>query len=184
MRACDRHNHAAERIRWLPAIWGSVVAAALALAGCGGSSAPRFQPRQWITAKPAERLAILTLRVHGNGVSLGDINGGARGQVLVEIPIGWRVDVLCLNQASTAESCTIVDNSLSAAPAFPGATTPRPTICLNPCASARFSFLASRAGVYRIASLVDDEEIGNATWDSLQIGGTAEPSATLLRRIP
>lgn len=160
-----------------------VLAAAVTLAGCG-SPTPRFQPRQWISATPAQKLAVLTLRVHGDGVSIGDFNGYSRGQVLVEIPVGWRVDVRCLNRASTAESCAIVDNSLSATPAFPGAATPNPTVGLNPGSSASFSFVASRSGAYRIASLVGDQEVGNATWDALQVGGTSTATATLLRRLP
>jgi Sulfocyanin (SoxE) domain len=156
-----------------------VLAAAATAAGCGGAA--RFQPGQWVTAKPSQKLAVLTLRVHGNGISVGDFNGEARGQVLVEIPLGWRVDVHCTNQATTFESCAIVANSLAATPAFPGAATPDPTKGLGPGASADFSFLASRPGVYRIASLVDDEEIGNATWDGFQVGGVSRPSARLLR---
>lgn len=156
------------------------MAVAVALAGCGGST--RFASGQWVSAKPSQKLAVLTLRVYGDGVGVGDFNGASRGQALVEIPTGWRVDVHCLNDASTAESCVIVDNSLSATPAFPGATTPNPTYGLNPGATANFSFVASQPGLYRIASLVGDQEIGNATWDALQVGGTAQPIARLVRR--
>ena len=161
-----------------------LIAAGVAIGGCGGSASARFQPSSWISAKPSIKLATLTLRVHGDGVSLGDINGYSRGQVLIEIPLGWRVDVHCLNQASTAESCAVVRNSLAATPAFPGAATPNPTAGLSPGGSASFSFVANRAGVFRIASLVDDQEVGNATWDGLQVGGTSAPAAILLRRVP
>jgi hypothetical protein len=154
------------------------------LAGCGGSGARAFQPSRWISADPARETVILTLRVHGNGVSLGDINGYARGQVLVQIPVGWRVIVRCRNDSSAQQSCAIVKNSLSTAPALPGAATRNPTEGLAPGSAASFSFFASPAGVYRIASLCDDEEIGNGTWDGLQIGGTPRPSVTLARKIP
>lgn len=159
------------------------IVVALIAAGCG-ASAPHFEPRHWLSADPASRTATLTLRVHGNGASLGDFNGYSRGQVLVELPVGWRVVVRCINDSSVAQSCSIVRNSLAATPALPGASTADPTNGLNPGSSARFSFTASRPGVYRIASLTDDEEVGNATWDGLQIGGTSRPSVRLLRAKP
>jgi sulfocyanin SoxE-like protein len=126
---------------------------------------------------------VLTLRADGNGTSLGDFNGYSRGQVLVEVPHGWRVTVHCLNVSSTRMSCAIVSNSLSARPAFPGAATPNPTVGLDTGSSATFSFVARRDGTYRIACLVDDEEVGNGMWDALQIGGTQRPTARLLRRV-
>ena len=126
----------------------------------------------------------MTLRAGGNGLSLGDFNGYSRGQVLVEIPSGWRVTVHCLNMSSAPMSCAVVSNSLSRSPAFPGAATPHPTVGLASGSTATFSFLATRAGSYRLACLVDNEEIGNGMWDALQIGGTGQPVVKLLRRIP
>jgi hypothetical protein len=117
-------------------------------------------------------------------VSLGDFNGYSRGQVLVQIPRGWRVTVHCLNTATASMSCAIVDRSLAKAPAFPGASTPNPTVGLASGRSATFSFLATRAGSYRIACLVDDEEVGNGMWDGLQIGGTTRPTVRLVRKSP
>ena len=155
-----------------------------ALAGCGGSGVIRFQPGQWLAVDQPHKLATLTLHANGNGVSLGNFNGYSRGQVLVEIPAGWRVTVRCVNSSSAAQSCAIVSNSLSSGPAFAGAASPNPTTGLDPGSSATFSFLASRPGVYRIASLVDEEEIGNGMWDALQIGGTDKPAVRLLRRLP
>jgi hypothetical protein len=160
-----------------------ILGVALILAGCG-ASAPRFAPDSWLSANSASRTVTLTLRVHGNGTSLDDINGYSRGQVLVELPVGWRVVVRCINASAVAQSCSIVANSLSSTPALPGASTANPTSGLNPGSSARFSFIASRPGAYRIASLVDDEEVGNATWDALQIGGTSRPLVRLLRAKP
>jgi hypothetical protein len=114
-----------------------------------------------------------------------NFNGYSRDQVLVEVPLGWRVVVRCVNTVSSARhSCAIVDNSLSTGPAFPGASTPDPLVGLNPGHSATFSFLASRPGAYRIACLVDDNEIGNGIWDGLQVGGTERPLVLLLRKIP
>ena len=124
------------------------------------------------------------MRAGGNGVSLGNFNGYSRGQVLVEIPSGWRVTVHCLNAASAPMSCAIVTGSLSKNPAFPGAATPDPLSGLPSGSSATFTFVATRAGAYRIACLVDDEEVGNGMWDGFQVGGTATPVVRLVRKIP
>lgn len=76
-----------------------------------------------------------------------NFNAYSRGQVLVEVPLGWRVVVRCINTVSDGpHSCAIVDNSLSTGPAFPGASTPDPQRGLDPGQSATFSFLASRPG--------------------------------------
>jgi hypothetical protein len=162
----------------------SIAALTFVLAGCGGNGPPRFQPGRWLSANPAQKSALLTLRAGGNGVSLGDFNGYSRGQVLVEIPSGWRVTVRCLNTASAPMSCAIVTGSLARTPAFSGAATPNPTVGLPTGRSATFSFVAKRAGAYRIACLVDDEEVGNGMWDGFEVGGTARPVVRLVRRIP
>jgi hypothetical protein len=154
------------------------------LAGCGGSSPERFEAGRWLTTNSADQTVTLTLRAEGGGTGLGGFNGYSRGQVLVEIPTGWRVTVRCLNTSSTPQSCAIVDNSLSVGPAFPGAATPHPAAGVRAGGSAIFSFVASRPGAYRIACLVDDEEIGNGMWEGLQIGGTQQPVAILVRRSP
>jgi hypothetical protein len=128
---------------------------------------------------------LLRLSASGTRSSLGAFNGYSRGQVLVEVPTGWRIIVRCVNAASLANhSCAITDNSLSTQPAFRDSATPNPVSGLEPGRSASFSFVANRPGVYRIASLVDDDEIGNGLWDTLQVGGTARPAVTLARRSP
>jgi hypothetical protein len=161
-----------------------IAALSAVLVGCGANGRPRFEPGRWLSAEPAQKSALLTLRASGNGVSLGGFNGYARGQVLVEIPTGWRVTVHCLNVGSAPMSCAIVDNSLSKAPAFTGAATADPTVGLASGSSATFSFLATRPGSYRIACLVDDEEIGNGMWEGFQVGGTHRPVVKLVRQIP
>ncbi|HEY2438296.1 MAG TPA: sulfocyanin-like copper-binding protein, partial [Solirubrobacteraceae bacterium] len=75
----------------------------------------------------ARKMAVLTLRVHGDGRGLGDFNGYSRGQVLVQIPAGWRISVRCVNDSSVPRSCSIVENSLSTGSALPRASTPNPT---------------------------------------------------------
>ena len=161
----------------------SVLALAVIAAGCGSSGPKRVPPSRWLAVNPHQHSVVLTLLASGNGSELGAFNGYSRGQVLVKIPTGWRVTVRCVNTDSIAnQSCAITDNSLATRPSFPGAATPHPLAGLRPRSSASFTFGASRPGVYRIASLVDNEEIGNGMWDTLQVGGTARPSAILYLR--
>ena len=160
------------------------LAALVFLAGCGAAQKPP-PLSTWTSANPAAKTVVLTLRASGERSSLGAFNGYSRGQVLVVVPRGWRVAVRCLNTASTARhSCAIVKNSLSTRPAFPGAETPALLTGLTAGSSASFSFIADRPGAYRIASLVDNDEIAGGMWDVLQVGGTRRPSVRLLRSVP
>ncbi len=138
-----------------------------------------------MTTNPRTKSVVLKLSANGSGSSLGAFNGYSRGHVLVKVPVGWHVTVRCTNSSSVAkQSCAITDNSLAMRPAFPGSATPHPVAGLQPGSSASFTFLASRAGVFRIASLVDNEEIGNGMWDTLQVGGTARPAVTQYLKTP
>lgn len=140
---------------------------------------------RWLSTDASHKRVVLRLSVSGNGDTLGAFNGYSRGQVLVKIPVGWRVTVHCSNTAPVVnQSCAITDSSLSTRPALPGASTPQPVKGIGPGTSANFSFVASRAGVYRIASLVDNEEIGNGLWDVLQVGGTQQPAVVLRFKSP
>ena len=164
-----------------------LLAAALValVAGCGGTAQKPLALSRWLSASPAKKSVSLTLFAGEGSIPGYGFNGYSRGQVLVQVPRGWRVVVRCVNTASSARhSCTVVDNSLSTGPAFPGAGTPGSSIGLAPGRSASFSFLASRSGVYRIACLVDDDEIGDGMWDALEVGGTNRPLVRLLRRVP
>jgi hypothetical protein len=66
--------------------------------------------------------------------------------------------VHCKNRAALRNSCAVVSGPNAAAPAFPGATTPDPTIGLGSGESSTFSFTPTRVGVFRIASLVSGHE--------------------------
>jgi len=104
-------------------------------------------------------------------------NGYGRGAVLVDVPLGWRVTVRCVNDVATVpHSCAIIrDAGDQTAPVFPGAATPDPQRGLPPGHSAEFSFVASRPGGYRIACLIPyDETMG--MWDAFEITRTQRPS--------
>ena len=162
-----------------------LVVSALIATGCGASAPKRVPPSHWLSANPQRKSVLLRLSASGNRSTLGAFNGYSRGQVLVEIPTGWRVTVRCVNAAPlTRHACAVTANSLATRPAFRDAATPNPSGGLQPGGSATFSFLATRPGVYRLASLVDDDEIGNGLWDTLQVGSTSRPQVKVVRASP
>jgi hypothetical protein len=74
----------------------------------------------------------------------------------------------------------VVHGPGSARPAFRGATTPQPQIGLEEGHTARFTFRASRTGVYRFACLVPGHETARM-WDVLKIVRGGKPAVTNLQ---
>ena len=160
-------------------------AVAVALAGCGGS-ARRSEPlARWLSYSPRIRSVTLTLVPGANNAFNGfNFNGYGRGAVLVQVPRGWRVTLNCMNDVSSYHhSCAIVKGANATAPIFPGAASPDPQTGLPPGRSARFSFVATRPGSYRIVCLVPNHEL-MGMWDVFEISSSRLPSVTLLRSYP
>ena len=131
---------------------------------------------RWLSWNAAARTASLTLVAGYNDANNGfNFDGYGRGQLLVRVPLGWRVTVTCRNAGSMRHSCAIVPGAMTAVPAFPGATTPDPVLGLKTGQTARFTFTASRAGTYRIACLVPGHEEARM-WDVLVVGGVKRPT--------
>jgi Sulfocyanin (SoxE) domain len=113
-----------------------------------------------------------------------NFNGYGKGQVLVDIPKGWRVRVSCTdNSSSLSHSCAIVRGVGTTALAFPGSASSRAQAGLSPHHSTTFSFVAAHVGRFRIACLVDGHELAGM-WDVLDVSHSRLPSVTLLRRLP
>jgi hypothetical protein len=111
-----------------------------------------------------------------------NFNGYGKGQVLVEVPRGWRVNVRCVNNSSTMyHSCAIVRGVSGRTPAFPGAASPGPQHGLPPRHKVAFSFLPTKIGTYRIACLVPGHE-QEGMWDVLDVTHARTPAVVLLRR--
>jgi len=127
----------------------------------------------------------LTLVPSANNAFNGfNFNGHGRGSVLVQVPRGWRVTVRCRNDVSGhRHSCAIVKGANATAPVFAGAASPDPQPGLPAGRSARFSFVATRPGSYRIACLVPEHEL-MGMWDVFEISTRRLPSVTLLRSYP
>lgn len=116
-------------------------------------------PAQFLRTDAPHHVASIVL-LAGYDSSNGGFNfsGYGRGELLIDVPIGWRVVVDCENRGGVRHSCAVVRSPLATAPAFPGAASPQPIVGLSPGSHARFSFVAARVGTFRIASLVAGQE--------------------------
>jgi len=158
------------------------LAATVALAGCGGS-AHRSEPlARWLSYTARSKSVMLTLVPSVNNTFNGfNFNGYGRGAVLVQVPRGCRVTIRCRNDVSGhRHSCAIVNGANATAPVFAEAASPDPQLGLPPGRSARFSFVATWPGSYRIACLVPEHEL-MGMWDVFEIRSSRLPSVTLLR---
>jgi hypothetical protein len=156
--------------------------AVLVAAGCG-SSHRRLPLGRWLSYDIASRTATVHALAGYDGVYAGlNFNGYGKGAVLVSIPSGWKVTVRCQNHSAEGRhSCAVVRGVGATAPAFAGASSPDPEIGVAPGRAATFTFVASRIGVYRLASLVPHQEQAGM-WDVLQIVRVGRPRVQLLRR--
>jgi hypothetical protein len=117
--------------------------------------------------------------------SYDDTNGGFNFDgysryLMWTVPRGWTVRVVCENRGPLRHSCGVVSGAGSSKPAFRGAETPQPFVGLESGQSARFSFRASRTGVFRVACLVPGHEDARM-WDVLKITRGGKPSVVDLR---
>jgi sulfocyanin SoxE-like protein len=112
-------------------------------------------PARFLHVDRARRTAIVTLIAGYDGENNGfNFDGYGRGELLVSVPLGWRVRVTCTNRSALPNSCAIVKGPGTATPAFRGASTPT----LVPGSTATFTVVASRVGAYRLTSLVPGHE--------------------------
>jgi len=135
------------------------VASTLSALVAASSAAASTGVGRYLSSESTARVVHLTL-LAGLGVGNNGFNfdGYGRGELLVRVPVGWRVVVDCENRGGGRHSCAVVRGSLASTPAFVGAASPHPIVGLSPGAKASFSFVASRTGTYRIASLVAGQE--------------------------
>lgn len=157
-----------------------LVLAGVALSACG-SSISGFAPFAVLQANTHARTVQLTLDASATGANGGlNFDGYANGALQVSVPVGWTVQVSCDNGSSTiSPSCAIVDDRsvMTTAPpiAFTGASIPDPTSGLVLGGSETFTFVASRVGRYRMASLAQGDAAGGM-WDWFVITAGGRPS--------
>jgi hypothetical protein len=147
----------------------AVALASLAVAG-------KPSPAQFLAADAAHKVAALTLVAGYDSANAGyNFDGYGRGELLVTVPVGWRVRVTCVDRSGMRVSCAVVPGPMTSQLSFRGAATPNPVLGLSTGEKATFSFVASRAGSYRFASLVPGEEDARM-WDVLEVARGARPS--------
>jgi hypothetical protein len=96
------------------------------------------------------------------------------------VPRGWTVHVVCKNRGPLPHSCAVVKGPDTTKPAFRGAAVPHPLRGLEAGQSARFTFRASRTGVFRFACLVPGHESARM-YDVLKITRGGKPSVVNLQ---
>jgi hypothetical protein len=155
----------------------------LGAAACGASERKPLPLRRWLSYSLRQRTGTLTALAGYNGVYGGfNFNGYGKGEVLVSVPRGWKVTVRCVDRSgSVRHSCAVVGGVSKTAPAFPGASSRDPEQGLAPGQAGTFAFVASRVGVYRLASLVPDQEQAGM-WDVFEVTRSGKPSVRQLRR--
>jgi hypothetical protein len=163
-----------DMVRWTAravVVTGLAAAAALVIVACGGAS----------NADPSSPLGFIDQATRTVQLNLfiteSNFNGYSGGELTMRMPQGWRVDVYCSNQASTPQSCAIVSGTGSTTPAFSGADSPDPVAGLPAGTSWNFSFLVTRVGSYRLASLTPAHH--DNMWDRFDVVATGEPSVSI-----
>jgi hypothetical protein len=127
--------------------------------GAQAATSARPTLSHWLSWNAGKHTARLLLVAGYDGTNGGfNFDGYARGRLLVRVPRGWLVTVVCRNGGSGYHSCAVVHGAGSATISFRGASSPHPGQGLAPGESATFSFRASRVGVYRLACLVPGHE--------------------------
>jgi Sulfocyanin (SoxE) domain len=152
-----------------------VAAAALAL-----TAKPPPPPHRFLAVDAHRHRVTITLIASYDGENNGFNFDGYSRSLMWTVPEGWTVKVVCKNQGPLRHSCAVVHGANTSVPAFRGAETPQAQLGLLAGQSARFTFRASRKGVFRFACLVPGHEAARM-WDVLKIVGRGRPSATDLQ---
>jgi hypothetical protein len=122
-------------------------------------AATKPPPAQFLRVDALRRAVGLTLiAADGRNNNGFNFDGYGRGELIVSVPLGWRVTVRCENHGALRESCAVVSGPDASRPAFRGASTPDPVQGMPSGEQATFSFVAARPGTYRLASLVPGHE--------------------------
>jgi Sulfocyanin (SoxE) domain len=134
-------------------------------------AAGSVSPSRFLAIDARRHRVTLTLIASYDGANNGfNFDGYWGGRLLLSVPLGWRVRILCQNRGPLRNSCAVVAGYRIA---FRGAATAP----LSAGESASFSFLASRRGTYRLASLVPGHEEARM-YDVLDVGKTSRVELT------
>jgi hypothetical protein len=137
-------------------------------------------PARFLAVDAHRHRVTITLIASYDGTNSGFNFDGYSRSLMWAAPRGWTVHVVCTNRGPLRHSCGVVQGAGSTKPAFRGAATPQPRVGLESGGTARFSFRASRTGVFRFACLVPGHEDARM-WDVLKITRGGKPSVVDLR---
>jgi hypothetical protein len=137
-------------------------------------------PHRFLAVDADRHRATITLIASYDGENGGFNFDGYSRFLMWTVPRGWTVRVLCENRGPQRHSCAVVRSADVSKPAFPGASTPQPGLGLTAGQATRFTFRATKKGVYRFASLVAGDEVARM-WDVLKITRGGKPSVVDLQ---
>lgn len=151
--------------------------AAVTLALAGSSPPP---PRKFLAVDAHRHRVTITLIASYDAANNGFNFDGYSRFLMWTVPRGWTVRVVCENRGPLRHSCAVVKDVDSTTPAFRDASTPQPRLGLEAGHTARFTFRASRTGVYRFACLVQGHEVARM-WDVFKVVRHGKPSVVDLQ---
>jgi FtsP/CotA-like multicopper oxidase with cupredoxin domain len=157
---------------------GDVLEAAVVALALTAKSPP--PPHRFLSVDAQRHRVTITLIASYDGENSGFNFDGYSQYLMWTVPQGWTVRVVCKNRGPLRHSCAVVHGANSTTPAFRGAEIPQPQMGLEAGHTARFTFRASRKGVYRFACLVAGHETARM-WDVLKIVRHGRPSVVDLR---
>jgi hypothetical protein len=154
-----------------------IAAAAVALSLAAQAPPP---PRKFLAVDARRHRVTITLIASYDGQNGGFNFDGYSRYLMWTVPRGWTIRVECENRGPLRHSCAVVKGAGSTKPAFRGAATGHPEVGLAAGHTARFTFRASRKGVYRFTCLVPGHELARM-WDVLRITRRGKPSVVDLQ---
>jgi hypothetical protein len=137
-------------------------------------------PHRFLAVDAQRHRVTITLIASYDGENGGFNFDGYSRFLMWTVPKGWTVRVICKNRGPLRHSCAVVKGPVTTKPAFPGASIRHPLRGLEAGKTARFTFRASRTGVYRFACLVAGHEQARM-YDVLKITRRGKPSVVNLR---
>jgi Sulfocyanin (SoxE) domain len=155
-----------------------VVAEAVVALSLAAKAPP--SPHNFLAVDAHRHRVTITLIASYDGENGGFNFDGYSRFLMWTVPRGWTVRVVCKNQGPLRHSCAVVRNVDSTKPAFRGAAIPDPVRGLYAGQTARFTFRATRTGVYRFACLVPGHEVARM-WDVFKVTRGGRPSVVDLQ---
>jgi ubiquinol-cytochrome c reductase cytochrome b subunit len=153
--------------------------------GLGGQAAapppPPTTGQRFLSWNTSTHTATLMLVAGATSAIAGfNFNGYGNGQMVISVPVGYKVNVLFSNHGTFPHSAMITpytDKSLTTnyPLAFPGASSTNPVSGTPSGGSQQFSFAASKAGMYALICAVPGH-VAAGMWDVFKVTSGGVPS--------